>query len=276
MNTHANQPTSLPLLGKILFQHHELILRMTKREVVGRYKGSILGLAWSFFNPILMLTVYSFVFSVVFKVRWGLGDEESKTHFAVVLFVGMIVHGLLAEVLNRAPGLILGNVNYVKKVVFPLEILPVISMGTALFHSLISLVVLLIALVIVNGDLHWTTLFIPLVLLPLVILTLGLAWMLASVGVFIRDIGQTIGIVTTVMLFMAPVFFPLSAIPEKYHLLIMANPLTFIIEQAREVLIFGNLPNWVGLGTYMIIASAAAWAGFAWFQKTKKGFADVL
>ena len=276
MNPHEIQSTSLLSLCKSLLQHRELILQMTKREVIGRYKGSIMGLAWSFFNPILMLTVYSFVFSVVFKARWGLGDEESKTHFAVVLFVGMIVHGLLAEVLNRAPGLILGNVNYVKKVVFPLEILPVISMGAALFHSIISLVVLLVAQVIVSGYLHWTVVLIPLVLLPLVILTLGLAWMLASLGVFIRDIGQTIGIVTTVMLFMAPVLFPLSAMPEKYHPLILANPLTFIIVQAREVLIFGHLPNWFGLGIYMLIASAVAWAGFAWFQKTKKGFADVL
>ena len=276
MNPNANQPASLLSLGKSLLQHRELILQMTKREVVGRYKGSIMGLAWSFFNPILMLTVYSFVFSVVFKARWGLGDGESKTHFAVVLFVGMIVHGLLAEVLNRAPGLIIGNVNYVKKVVFPLEILPVISMGAALFHSLISLVVLLIALIILDGNLHWTAVFIPLVLLPLVILTLGLAWMLASLGVFIRDIGQTIGIITTVMLFMAPVFFPLSAMPEKYHPLIMANPLTFIIEQAREVLIFGHLPYWFGLGLYMLVASVVAWAGFTWFQKTRKGFADVL
>lgn len=276
MNPNASQSASLLFLGKSLLQHRELILQMTKRDVVGRYKGSIMGLAWSFFNPILMLTVYSFVFSVVFKARWGLGDDESRAHFAVVLFVGMIVHGLLAEVLNRAPGLIVGNVNYVKKVVFPLEILPVISMGAALFHSLISLVVLLIAIIILDGNLHWTVVFIPLVLLPLVILTLGLAWMLASLGAFIRDIGQTIGIITTVMLFMAPVFFPLSAMPEKYHPLIMANPLTFIIEQAREVLIFGHLPYWFGLGLYMLVASVVAWAGFAWFQKTRMGFADVL
>jgi len=276
MNPNADQPASLLFLGKSLLQHRDLILQMAKREVVGRYKGSIMGLAWSFFNPILMLTVYSFVFSVVFKARWGIDEEESKTYFAVVLFVGMIVHGLLAEVLNRAPGLIIGNVNYVKKVVFPLEILPVISMGAALFHSLISLVVLLIALIILDGSLHWTAVFIPLVVLPLVILTLGLAWMLASLGAFIRDIGQTIGIITTVMLFMAPVFFPLSAMPEKYHPLIMANPLTFIIEQAREVLIFGHLPYWFGLGLYMLVASVVAWAGFAWFQKTRMGFADVL
>jgi lipopolysaccharide transport system permease protein len=263
-------------LGKSLLRNRQLILQMTKREVVGRYKGSALGLVWSFLNPVFMLAVYTFVFSVVFKARWGVGGEESKTQFAVVLFVGMIVHGLFAEVLNRAPGLILSNVNYVKKVVFPLEILPVVSMGAALFHSLISLGVLLIAFVLFNGYLHWTAVLAPLVVLPLVILTLGLAWMLASLGVFLRDVGQTIGIITTVMLFLAPVFYPVTALPEEMRPWILANPLTFIIEQARDVLIWGRLPDWLGLGVYTLVATVIAWAGHAWFQKTRKGFADVL
>ena len=276
INPHAAQPTSLVALTKSLWRNRQLIVQMTKREVVGRYKGSALGLAWSFFNPVFMLTVYTFVFSVVFKARWGVGGEESKTQFAVVLFVGMIVHGLFAEVLNRAPSLILSNVNYVKKVVFPIEILPVIAMGAALFHSLISLGVLLAAFALFNGYLHWTAIFIPLVLLPLVILTMGLAWMLASLGVFLRDVGQTIGIITTVLMFLSPVFYPVTAVPERFRPFIMANPLTFIIEQAREVLIWGRLPNWLGLGAYTLAAVAIAWAGYAWFQKTRKGFADVL
>jgi lipopolysaccharide transport system permease protein len=276
INPHAAQPTSLVALGKSLWRNRQLIAQMTKREVVGRYKGSALGLVWSFLNPVFMLTVYTFVFSVVFKARWGVGGEESKTQFAVVLFVGMVVHGLFAEVLNRAPGLILSNVNYVKKVVFPLEILSVVSMGVALFYSLISLGVLLIAFVLFNGYLHWTAVLAPLVVLPLVILTLGLAWMLASLGVFLRDVGQTIGIITTVMLFVAPVFYPITALPEELRPWIMANPLTFIIEQARDVLIWGRLPNWSGLGIYTLVATAVAWAGSAWFQKTRKGFADVL
>ncbi len=249
---------------------------MTEREVAGRYKGSVMGLAWSFFNPVFMLTVYTFVFSVIFKSRWGVGGEESKTQFAVVLFVGMIVHSLFAEVLNRAPSLILGNVNYVKKVVFPIEILPVIAMGAALFHSLISLGVLLAAFVLFNGHLQWTVIFAPLVFMPLVILTLGFAWMLASLGVFLRDVGQTIGIITTVMLFLAPVFYPTTALPEQFRPWLMANPLTFIIDQMREVLIWGHMPNWLGLGAYTLAATAVAWAGYAWFQKTRKGFADVL
>lgn len=276
MNPHAQHPTSPRKLLTSFWRNRQLIWQMSRREVVGRYRGSVMGLAWSFFNPVLMLTVYTFVFSVIFKARWGTGGDESKTQFAVVLFVGMIVSGLFTEVLNRAPGLILGNVNYVKKVVFPLEILPVVSMGAALFHSLVSLLVLLIAFAMFNGYLHWTAIFAPLVLLPLVFLTVGLAWILASLGVFLRDVGQTIGIVTMVMMFLAPVFYPVTAVPEKFRPFIMANPLTFIIDQAREVLIWGHLPNWVGLGIYTIIAAAVAWAGYAWFQKTRKGFADVL
>ncbi len=276
INPHAAQPTSLVALTKSLWCNRQLIVQMTRREVVGRYKGSALGLAWSFFNPVFMLTVYTFVFSVIFKSRWGVGGEESKTQFAVVLFVGMIVHGLFAEVLNRAPSLILSNVNYVKKVIFPVEILPVIAMGAALFHSLISVGVLLAAFILFNGYLHWTVIFTPLVLLPLVILTTAFAWMLASLGVFLRDVRQTIGIITTVMLFLAPVFYPVTALPEEFRPWIMANPLTFIIEQAREVLIWGHLPNWMGLALYTLVATGSAWAGYAWFQKTRKGFADVL
>jgi len=276
MNPHLAHPISPKSLLKSLWQHRQLIKQMAWREVIGRYKGSIMGIFWSFIHPVLMLTVYTFVFSVVFKAKWGGGEEESKTAFALILFVGLIMHGLLAEVLNRAPNLILSNVNYVKKVVFPLEILPVISLVSALFHTLISLFVLLIAFASINGYLPWTVLLIPLVILPLVTLILGLAWIFAALGVFIRDIGQTIGIVTTVMMFMAPVFFPLSALPEKYHPYILANPLTFIIEQAREVLIFGHLPNWAGLAIFMTIATIITWAGYSLFQKTRKGFADVL
>lgn len=276
IDPHAAQPTSILAIAKSLWRHRQLIVQMTKREVVGRYKGSAFGLAWSIFNPVFMLIVYTFVFSVVFKARWGTGSEESKAQFAVLLFVGLIVHGLFAEVLNRAPTLILSNVNYVKKVIFPIEILPIITMGAALFHTVISLAVLLVAVVATSGMLHWTVIFMPLVLLPLIILTLGLAWMLASLGVFLRDVSQTIGIVTMVMMFLAPVFYPVSALPQEFRTWIMANPLTFIIEQARDVLIWGRSPNWLGLGIYTIVAMLIVWLGFAWFQKTRKGFADVL
>lgn len=276
INPHANHLTSPTALVRSLWQHRNLIVQMIRREVVGRYRGSIMGLAWSFFNPILMLLVYTFVFSVVFKARWGVGAEESQANFAIVLFVGMIVHSLFAEVLNRAPGLILSNVNYVKKVVFPLEILPIVAMGAALFHTLISLGVLLSATLMVHGSLSWTIIFFPITILPLLIATLGIAWFLASLGVFVRDIGQTIGIFTTVMMFISPVFYPVSALPEKFQFWLMLNPLTFMIEQSRAIMIFGKLPDWTGLGIYTAVSLMVAWAGFWWFQKTRKGFADVL
>ncbi len=276
INPHAPQPTSLVALGNSLWRNRQLIVQMTRREVVGRYRGSVMGLAWSFFNPILMLAVYTFVFSVVFKARWGTGRDESQTTFAIVLFVGMIVFGLFSEMANRAPGLVLANVNYVKKVIFPLEILPVIGLGAALFHSLISLGVLLTAILLIKGSLVWTVIFFPLILMPLLIGTLGVAWFLASLGVFVRDVGQTIGIFTTVLMFISPVFFPISALPEKYQIWLILNPLTFVIEQSRAVMIFGKQPDWVGLGIYTGAALLVAWAGYWWFQKTRKGFADVI
>jgi lipopolysaccharide transport system permease protein len=279
MNPHAQQSLSLKMLGVSIWRHRQLLVQMTKREVAGRYRGSALGLAWSFLNPLLMLTVYTFVFSVVFKARWGTpgsGQEGGRALFAVVLFAGMIVHGLFAEVLNRSPALIVGNVNFVKKVVFPLEILPVIAMGAALFHSFVSLIVLLLVYMILHGAPPWTAIFAPVVIFPLVIFTLGIGWFLASLGVFVRDVGQTTGIITTIMMFLSPVFFPISSLPEAFRPWIMLNPLTFIIEQMRAVLIWGQLPDWPLLGAYALVALFFAWLGFAWFQKTRKGFADVL
>jgi lipopolysaccharide transport system permease protein len=275
VNPHAAQPTSLKSMVDSLWLHRQLIAQMTKREVIGRYKGSAMGLLWSFLNPLLMLVVYTFVFSVVFKAKWGSGDE-SKTQFAVVLFAGMIVHALFTDVLNRAPNLILANANYVKKVIFPLEILVAIAAGAALFHALASVAVLLVAFVIFNGYLHWTVIFLPLVITPLLALALGVGWIFASLGVFARDVGQVVGVLTTILMFLSPVFFPVSSLPEAVQPWIMANPLTFIIEQTRAVVVWGQLPDWHGLATYMVCATTVSWLGYAWFQKTRKGFADVL
>lgn len=274
IDPHAAQPISFMSMVNSLWCNRQLIIQMTKREVIGRYKGSFMGLAWSFFNPVFMLVVYTFVFSVIFKSRWGGGD--SRTLFAVVLFVGLIVLNLFGEVLNRSPSLILSNINFVKKVVFPIEILPVIAIGGALFHGFISLSVLLAAFILFNGYLHWTALFLPLVMLPLIVATLGISWILAALGVFLRDVGQTMSIVTTVLMFISPVFYPVTAVPMEFRSFILANPLTFVIEQAREVLIWGHLPNFIGLCIYMAVAVVAAWGGYALFQKTRKGFADVL
>lgn len=276
MNPHHRHASSLLEIFRSFWRNRQLIWQLTKREVIGRYRGSVMGLAWSFFHPLLMLVIYTFVFSVVFKARWGVGSDESRTDFAVILFVGMIVHGLFAECINRAPGLILANPNYVKRVVFPLEILPWVALGSALFHAAISLVVLMGAYLVLNHGLQWTAIFLPMVLLPLLLGTLGFAWFLASTGVFVRDIGQTTGILTTVLLFVSPVFYPVSVLPEQYRMYLQLNPLTFIMEQARGVLIWGAAPDWPELGLYGVISLGVACTGFWWFQRTRKGFADVL
>lgn len=257
-----------------IWRNRNLISAATKREVMGRYRGSFLGILWSFFNPLLMLAVYTFVFSVVFKARWG--GSESKTEFALVLFAGMIVFNLFSECINRAPNLILGNPNYVKKVVFPLEILPWIGLGAALFHFAISLGVWLFAYIIFYGVPHLSVLYLPLILAPFILFTMGISWALASLGVYLRDVGQFIGILTTVLMFLSPIFYPVSALPEAYRGLIYMNPLTPVIEQARAVLFFGIPPDFAMLGIYLVSTSLIAWLGFFWFQKTRKGFADVI
>ncbi|QGW64053.1 ABC transporter permease [Lysobacter soli] len=258
------------------WRHRGLVSQMVRREVVGRYKGSMIGLAWSFLNPLLMLAIYTFVFSVVFKARWGVNANEGRVDFAVVLFVGLIVHGLFAECVNRAPTLIVQNTNYVKKVVFPLDILPVVAMGSALFHAIISTLVLLVAIIATGNQLHWEFLLWPVLMLPTALLALGFSWFLSSLGVFIRDVGQITLIFTTALLFLSPVFFPVSSMPEKYQALMNINPLTQAIEQMRGAIIFGRQPQWSGYLVSLGGAALAAWAGFWWFQRTRKGFADVL
>lgn len=252
-----------------------LIKALIHREVVGRYKGSFFGILWSFFNPIFMLVVYTFVFSVVFKARWNVGST-SKTEFALVLFAGLIVFNLFSECITRSPSLILGNVNYVKKVVFPLEILPWVALGSALFHFLISLAVWIIAYCIFFGLPQPTVLLLPLVVVPLMLFTVGISWALASLGVFFRDVSQFVGLLMTVLMFLSPIFYPISAIPIEYRQYLNLNPLTLAIEQMRNLLFWGKFDGYGTLVFYSIGALASASVGFAWFQKTRKGFADVL
>ncbi len=258
-----------------LLRHRLLIGQLVKREIQGRYKGSVFGLLWSFINPLILLAVYTFVFSFVFKTRWG-GGSDSKVEFALALFAGLILHGLLSECINRAPYQILNNPSYVKKVVFPLETLSWVTLFSTLFHSLVSLVVWLIFFVVVHHFVHPTLIFLPLVLLPLLFYSLGLSWFLASLGVYLRDVSQITGIFSTLLLFMSPIFYPISAIPEKYQIYLYLNPLTFIIEQARDVMMWGKTPDWAGLSLTLGISLLVAWGGFAWFQKTRRGFADVI
>ena len=258
-----------------LWSNRELIKTAAMREVLGRYRGSVMGILWSFFNPLLMLVVFTIVFSVVFQARWGVG-ESSKTEYAIVLFAGLLMFNLFTECINRSPSLILSNVNYVKKVVFPLEILPAVTLLSAMFHALISLGVWFLAYGFFFGAPHATVLLLPLIILPFVMFILGLSWGLASLGVYLRDVSQIIGVITTVLLFMSPVFYPVSALPEDYRHILLFNPLTPVIEMTRDVLYWGKIPDLEWLAFYWLATAVTAWLGFAWFQKTRKGFADVL
>ena len=236
----------------------------------------MIGLAWSLFNPLLMLMVYTFVFSVVFEAKWGTESQGGQGEFSVILFTGMIVFNLFSECFNRSPILIVSNVNYVKKVVFPLEILSWVVLGNSLFHALISLVVLLAAELILLGHIPLTALLLPVVLLPFLMMLAGMSWFLAAAGVFIRDIGQTRGVLTTVLMFTSPLFFPLSALPESIQPWLLLNPLAFFIEETRRVVIWGSFPSPESTMISYLVGLLVASVGYTFFQKTRKGFADVL
>lgn len=258
-----------------VWSHRRLILTLTRREVLGRYRGSALGLAWSFFNPVLMLAVYTFVFSVVFRARWS-GASESRVEFAIILFAGLLVFNLFSECVNRAPGLVIANANYVKKVVFPLEVLPVVSLASALFHGAVSLGVWLAFYGAAFGVPPPTALLLPVVIAPLLAFTLGLSWLLASLGVYLRDVGQIVGIATSALMFLSPVFFPTSALPAELQPVLALNPLALVIEHVRDVLIFGRLPGAAAFAVQVAGSLVVMGLGYAWFQKTRRGFADVL
>lgn len=267
-------PTSL---AAHFWNDRKLIAQLVRRDVLGRYKGSMVGLAWSFLYPVLMLVVYTFVFTVVFETRWpGALAGESKAHFALVMFVGVLCHGFFAEVLMKAPVTVIGNANYVKRVVFPLEALGFTLVGSAAFHCVVGLLILLGARVAAEGMLPLTVLWLPVVLAPLACFALGAAWLFAALGVFVRDIGQIAGVLATLMMFLAPVFYPVSALPEGMRSWMQLNPITVPIEQARRVLFAGQAPEALPMLAYTAVALVAMAAGYAVFQTLRRGFADVL
>ena len=259
---------------KVICTNSGLIRQLARREILERYKGSMFGLLWSFFNPLLMLLVYLFVFSFVFKMRWQ--GASGHAQFGTVMFSGLILHALLAECLSRAPGLITGNAQFVKKVVFPLEVFSVVSIVTALFHFAVSLLILVVAHLLASQQLHWTVIFTPIVIFPLVLVGLGLSYLISSTTVFIRDLSQIIGVLVTILLFLSPIFYPLESVPEHVRPLMYLNPLTIPILEFRNLVIWGKYPNLFNLGAYTVVALGIFYLGWWWFQRTKKVFADVL
>ena len=256
--------------------HRSLVMELTRREILGRYRGASFGMLWSLLSPFLMLLVYTLAFGFVLKGRWPGGSEQSTYDFALIVFVGLIVHGLFAEILNRSPLLIVGNSNLVKRVVFPLDLLVWSMALTALFHVGMNTVVLLVMRVFAEGAIAPTAVFFPLVILPLLVLAVGVGWIVSALGVFFRDLGQVVGVIATAMLFLSSALVPVDSVPEHYRLVFQLNPLSFIIDQSRNVLLWNKMPDWQGLALYMLGALAIAWLGHGLFAKLRRGFADVL
>ncbi|MCC5045936.1 ABC transporter permease [Xanthomonas campestris] len=258
-----------------LLRHRRLVWELCKRDVAGKYRGSMGGTLWAFLNPLLMLAIYSFVFGYIFKSRWaaaGTGD----THFAVVLFSGLIFGNLFSECLSRAPVLITSNPNYVKKVIFPLEVLPWVVVGTSMFHALISFLVLLIAMLLTGASIPVTALFFPVIMLLFLPMVAGVTWLVSALGVYFRDAQQIMMVLTTALVFLAPIFYPRSSLPQEYQWLQMLNPLTFVVEAGRSVVLWNVLPAVEHVLVYLLISLVASWFGWLGFNATRKGFADVL
>ena len=258
------------------WRHRRLVFQLARRDVAGRYRGSYLGLGWSLFSPLLMLAVYTLVFGVIFKARWGTTTTGSVAEFGLVLFTGLFVFGIFSECVNRSPSLVLSRANFVKRVVFPLEILPWVALASSLFHAAVTLAVLLAASFLIYGGIAVTFPLIIIVLLPLILFTLGVSWMLAALGVYVRDVAQTVGVITSALMFLSPVFYPVSAVPPQVHAIFAINPLTIVLEQARDVLLWGKGPDYLALAPYLLGSIAIAWLGLVAFQRARVGFADVL
>jgi lipopolysaccharide transport system permease protein len=271
--------TSYPL-GPIqllagVWRNRELLVNLTRREILSRYRGSWLGILWTLLTPLLLLGIYTFIFGVVFRVRWN-ADQSIDGQFAAILFSGLILHGILGEVLGRSPSTVLNNVNFVKKVVFPLELLPWVTVITAVFHSLLALVVLVLFLLVTGHGISLTALAVPVVVAPFLLLSLGVAWFVTSLGVYVRDTSHVTGFISTALLFLSPIFYPLSAVPESYRGLFLFNPLTHVISEFRNALMMDQWPAPGPLALYWLVSLVIFWLGYVWFQKTRGGFADVL
>ncbi len=258
------------------WRHKTLIWQLLRRDIFSRYRGSVLGLLWSLGTPLIMLGIYTFVFQYVFKSRWNDAAGETTLSFAIVLFLGLTIHAVMAEILTKSPLLITGNQNFVKKIVFPLEILSWVTLLGAIFTFMISFGLLLIFILVELQRIPLTALLLPLIILPYLLLLLGISWFLAALGVYLRDIQQITGTLATLLLFLSPIFYSVNILPENLQTLIFLNPLSYIVESARAVLIYGQLPDFIGLGIYSLVALCVAWLGYTFFRAVRPGFSDVL
>ena len=258
-----------------IFAHRSLLFALTKRDILGRYRGASFGLLWSLISPFLMLIVYTIAFGYIMRAKWP-GAGESNADFAVLVYLGLLAHGFLAECMTRAPGLIVGNPNFVKKVVFPLEILPAMVVLSALFHALMNFAVYVLLSWVLISRFEWSTFLAPLMLIPLAFVGLAIAYLFSSMAVFFRDLSQMVGVMATAMLFLSSAIVPVEALPKNYQFVFALNPLTFIIDQMRAVAFWGRSPDWSGLALYSVLAFIALIVSYALFQRVRGGFADVV
>lgn len=260
---------------KTLYKNNYLLRQLVKKDIQQRYQGSVLGMLWSFIVPILMLVIYTFVFSEVFQAKWDINTED-KYQFALVLFCGLTAFNMVGEVMNRSTVLIVSNTNYVKKVIFPLEILPVVTVFSALFNAIISFLILIVAQLIIYHTVSSTIYLIFLAMIPLIILCTGLGLFISAISVYLKDVGNIVSVLVTVLMYMSPVFFPLTSVPESFRGVCEANPMTYIIENFRNVVLYGKMLDWKFYGISCVVAVVVYLLGKVVFMRAKEGFADVL
>jgi lipopolysaccharide transport system permease protein len=259
----------------IPYRRRGLLWQMVKREVQQKFLGSWLGLSWALITPLAMLSVYTFVFRSVLNAKWP-GASDSNVEFALQIFSGLLVYGLFSEVIGRAANLIIEQPNLVKKVIFPLEILPWVTVLSALFFSSVSFLVLLAGLLVMRDGLTIHVLSVPLIAAVFAPMLLGLSWLLASLGVYLRDINHIVSLLLAPMLFLSPIFYPTSALPEFAQSIMQFNPLTVIIEAFRGATLGAQWPDFMVLGKYFVVSIIVAILGATCFKKIRTGFADVL
>lgn len=269
----------IPSAVSDLWRHRALLWQFTLRNIEVRHKGSHLGLIWSFLNPLLLLGLYVFVFGYVFNGRFGVLANETRIDYALGLFVGLSIFQLVAEVIGVSPMIIVAQPNFVKKVVFPLEILPVAGVGASVFHFFISIVLVTLGIALVGPGLSWSALWLPVIMFPVVLFVVGMAWLIASVGVFFRDIGQAAQFLSQVIMFASAVFYSAARVRETSAFawsILRFNPVLVAIEEIRDVLLWNQPLNDRHLLFLYCCGLVGFWAGHAVFTRLKPAFADVL
>lgn len=262
---------------KVIVDNGFLLRQLIRRNLESRYKGSFLGMLWSFAQPLLMLSVYTFVFTFVLKSKFGIPlEEEQSGAFAIIMFCGMTVYNIFSESISACSTLIISNQNLVKKVIFPLELLPIAQVISSMIFGLVWFLLLFIGVAFILHNLSWSMLMLPVMIVPLLLISCGCGIFVASLGVYIRDLPYMIGVFLQILFFMTPIFYPVKALPAEYRLILYLNPLTEVVEQTRIIFLYGDKPNWLYIAVLWGGGLILCHFGFLWFKKTKKGFADVL